>query len=77
MYKLEKLFLSKAKQVAKGKEKEAGVGLAGGVRRDTQDAISSLEYAPLKLASFMKENVKQFKVRPVCVCVHAYLNAHD
>ena len=74
MYKLEKLFLSKAKQVAKGKEKEAGLGLAGGGRRDTQDVISTLDYPPLKLASLMKENVKQFKVCYLYACMHVHVH---
>lgn len=68
MYKLYKMFTSKAKQLARDKEKETGGGvLGGGVRRDTvtRPGHASLEdeYPPLKLSGQVQEQVKQFKVR--------------
>lgn len=67
MYKLYKLFTSKAKQVSRDKEKkEAGGGLTGGVRRGDAPVKGSAsledEYAPLKLSGQVQEYVKQFKV---------------
>ena len=68
MYKLYKMFSSKAKQIVREKEKEAGGGMTGGVRRDAAAAAKGSldlegQYAPLKLSGLVQENVKQFKVR--------------
>lgn len=70
MYKLYKLFTSKAKQIVRDKEKETGGGVLGGpVRRDTAASKGSVslelegQCAPLKLSGQVQENVKQFKVQ--------------
>lgn len=71
MYKLYKMFSSKAKQIVREKEKEAGGGVTGGVRRDAAGKGSldlEAQYAPLKLSSLVQENVKQFKVHVMLEC---------
>ena len=63
MYKLFKMFTSKAKQVARDKEKAAGGGLTGGVvKKDKDSTTQKQEYAPLKLTTQIQDNIKLFKV---------------
>lgn len=70
MYKLYKMFSSKAKQIARDKEKESGGGLAGGVRRESSmsQGRESIEeqFAPLQLSSKIQNSIKQFKVQCTC-----------
>lgn len=63
MYKLNKKFISKAKQKARDKDKDKEKG--GGIRRDMKDetlADKAQEFAPLKLATLALDGVKEFKV---------------
>lgn len=60
MYKLCKVFASKAKQVARDKAKESGGGLTEGVKKDS---LIEREFAPFKLSSQIQDSVKQFKVQ--------------
>lgn len=71
MYKLCKTFNSKAKQVARDKEKQSGGDLEGvkrdAIRKDTRMASLEDTFAPLKLSSQVQDNIKQFKV-----IIHVY-----
>lgn len=66
MYKLYKQFTSKAKQVTRDREKEAGRTIGGDAMRDGTKALEA-EFAPLKLSSQVQESIKQFKVRGIIV----------
>ena len=63
LYKLKKVFSSKAKQKAREKDKDK---VAGGPKRDVKDSRDSMDvgkdYAPLKLASVVLDGVKDFQV---------------
>ena len=67
LYKLNKVFTSKAKQKSREKDKEKVVG---GPRRDMKDSNESMElqeFAPLKLATLALDGVKNFQVSRTCV----------
>ena len=65
MYKLYKMFVSKAKQIARDKDKQGGGALAAGVKRDSSEPSEEEQFAPVKLSSLVQESVKQFKVHTV------------
>ena len=62
MYKLNKLFNSKAKQLVREREREGGADLESGMKRDTTKASLEETFAPLKLSSQVQQQIKQFKV---------------
>jgi hypothetical protein len=75
MYKLYKMFTSKAKQIIRDREKEAGGGVAGGIKKDAAGKGSvSLDleeqYPPLRLTGQVQDTNKQFKVHigPQLLC---------
>jgi len=63
LYKLNKVFNSKAKQKVREKDKDK---VGGGPRRDMKDSNESVatlqDYAPLKLATLALDGVKDFQV---------------
>ena len=62
MYKLYKMFNSKGKQLARDREKEAGGGLTGGLKKDKTAKTQELDFAPVKLSSQIQDNIRLFKV---------------
>lgn len=69
MYKLFKMFTSKAKQIAREKEKESGGALTTNIRKDKK--VEEPEFAPLKLSSQIQESIRVFKVNAE-FCVDAF-----
>ena len=61
MYKLFKTFNAKAKQIAKERERQAGDNLGGGARTKTEER-QEVEFAPVKLAHSVQDQIKAFKV---------------
>ena len=72
MYKLFKMFTSKAKQIAREKEKESGGTLTANIKKDKK--VEEPQYAPLMLSSQIQESIRVFKVTAdQCRCLEGVL----